>query len=71
MTISGDEKIMTEYFITLVITFAVIIVFAFFFTFCRRQLRKTPHGLTGMCHKNGGAMCSSCQDLSKKNTPDS
>jgi hypothetical protein len=53
---------MHHYFLTLVIAFAVILIFVYLFTFCRRRLRKTPHGLTGMCHRDGGTICSSCRD---------
>ena len=53
---------MSGFLLTLVITFFVIIIFAFLLNYCRRKLQKTKHGLTGMCHKNGGPTCSSCQD---------
>jgi hypothetical protein len=53
---------MSNYFLTLIIAFGVIFFFVYFFTFCRRRIRKTPHGLSGMCHKDGGTICSSCQD---------
>lgn len=62
---------MSNYFLTLIISFGVIVIFAFFLNFCRRRIRKTPHGLSGICHKNGGTMCSSCQDHIENNSPDS
>ena len=62
---------MSEYFLTLIITFVVISLMAFLINYCRRRLRKTPHGLTGMCHKSGGTMCSSCQDHIQKDEPGS
>lgn len=61
---------MPHFFLTLAIAFGAILVFALLLNFCRRRLRKTPHGLTGMCHKDGGQMCSSCRDLVKKDPPD-
>lgn len=48
--------------ITMIIAFITFAAIALFINHCRRRLRKTPHGLTGMCHQNGGSMCSSCQD---------
>lgn len=60
-----DHK-MSAYLLPLIITFCVIVMFALFLNFCRRRLRKTPHGLTGMCHKDGGTMCASCRDQIKK-----
>ena len=48
--------------ISLIIAFIVLLAFALFLNFCRNRLRKTPHGLTGMCHKTGGTMCSSCEE---------
>jgi len=60
---------MSAYLFPLIITFCVIVVFALFLNFCRRRLRKTPHGLTGMCHKDGGAMCASCRDHIQKDPP--
>ncbi len=57
---------MSELFLTLAISFLVIVFFALLLNFCRRRLRKTPHGLTGMCHKTGEEMCSTCQDNTKK-----
>lgn len=62
---------MSDYFLTLIITFGVIVAFAYFLNFCRRRIKKTPHGLTGMCHKDGGTMCSSCQDQIERKEPDS
>ncbi|MCL7489451.1 MAG: hypothetical protein M8357_14895 [Desulfobulbaceae bacterium] len=62
---------MSYFFLTLAISFGVILVFALLLNFCRRRLRKTPHGLTGMCHRDGGAMCSSCREIIKKDQSDS
>jgi hypothetical protein len=42
------------------ITFFTLAGVGLFINFCRRRLRKTSHGLTGMCHKDGGTMCCSC-----------
>ncbi|HET98000.1 MAG TPA: hypothetical protein ENN98_04795 [Desulfurivibrio alkaliphilus] len=47
---------------TFVITLLVVGGVALLLNFCRRRLRKTPHGLTGICHKDGGRLCSSCRD---------
>ncbi|MDW7772136.1 MAG: hypothetical protein SCH71_04515 [Desulfobulbaceae bacterium] len=52
--------------LTFLIVFAVFTGIAFLLNFCRRRLRKTGHGLTGMCHKNGGGICSTCRDRDEK-----
>ncbi len=51
---------MPIFFLYFFLTFVVLTTTALFINFCRRRLRKTPHGLSGMCHKDGGAMCCSC-----------
>ncbi len=51
---------MRFFFFYFVLTFITITGVALVINFCRRRLRKTSHGLTGMCHKDGGAMCCSC-----------
>ena len=48
--------------LSLLITLAVVVGFILLLNFCRRRLSKTPHGLTGLCHKDGGRLCSSCAD---------
>ena len=44
------------------ITFCAVLGFWWLINTCRRRLRKTRHGLTGMCHDTGGAICPSCRD---------
>ena len=61
---------MSEYFLTLIAAFVIISAAALLINYCRRKLRKTPHGLTGMCHKTGGTLCSSCQQTIEKKRPD-
>jgi len=51
---------MAPFLFYFLITFCTLAGIALFINFCRRRLRKTSHGLTGMCHKDGGAMCCSC-----------
>lgn len=51
---------MTNYLLLLTITFAVLISAALIINFCKRRAAATSHGLTGMCHKSGGTMCSCC-----------
>lgn len=46
--------------VTLLATFGCILVVATLINFCKRRQSRTAHGLTGMCHKSGGAMCGSC-----------
>ncbi len=45
---------------TLLATFGCILVVATLINYCKRRQNRTAHGLTGMCHKSGGAMCGSC-----------
>ncbi|MCI5209223.1 MAG: hypothetical protein D3910_10610, partial [Candidatus Electrothrix sp. ATG2] len=40
--------------------FVVILVAALIINFSKRRQRKSPHGLTGMCHRSGGVVCGSC-----------
>lgn len=51
---------MKTFFLLLMFTFPLLLIMAFVINFCRRRLRGSRHGLTGMCHKDGGAMCCSC-----------
>ena len=51
---------MTTFLTTLAITLVLFCGAALLFNFARRRVRKTSHGLTGMCHESGGTMCCSC-----------
>ncbi len=53
---------MQTFLLTMLITIVVVAAFILLLNFCRRRLSKTPHGLTGICHKDGGRLCSSCTD---------
>ncbi|MBU0943886.1 MAG: hypothetical protein KJ804_01965 [Proteobacteria bacterium] len=48
------------FLITLLITFSLIVFVVVLISYCKKRQGKTRHGLTGMCHQNGGTMCSSC-----------
>ncbi|WP_446010741.1 hypothetical protein [Candidatus Electrothrix sp.] len=48
--------------LTVGISFVVILVAALLINFSKRRQRKSPHGLTGMCHKSGGAVCGKCSE---------
>ena len=62
---------MKTFIIMLMFTFPLLLIMAFVVNFCKRRLRATRHGLTGMCHKDGGAMCCSCSGkLQPKNPAD-
>ena len=41
-------------------TFALLLFVAVLISYCKRRQAGTRHGLTGMCHRTGGAMCGSC-----------
>lgn len=51
---------MKTFLVIFVITFTVFAAAAFVINFCKRRAALTNHGLTGMCHKDGGSMCSCC-----------
>lgn len=51
---------MKSFLLLLIITFCVIVGAAMVINFCKQRAGRTSHGLTGMCHKSGGAMCSCC-----------
>jgi len=55
-----------KFIISMIITFIIFTFFAILINFCKKRVRETKHGLTGMCHKDGGAICSTC--IPKKNT---
>lgn len=57
---------MKGFLLTFALTLAVVGGFILLLNFCRRRLRKTPHGLTGICHKDGGRLCSSCSEQLKQ-----
>jgi len=58
---------MTKTFLlTFGITVLVVGLFILLLNYCRQRLRKTPHGLTGICHKDGGRICSSCATAYRK-----
>jgi len=61
---------MTTFLLILMFTFPLLLIMAFMINFCRRRLRSTRHGLTGMCHRDGGAMCCSCSALAGKSDAD-
>jgi hypothetical protein len=56
---------MTIFILTLIITFSLLLLTAVLISYCKRRQNRTSHGLTGMCHKSGGAMngCCSAQFL--------
>jgi len=56
--------------LTFLITFLCITAIALLINYCKKRISKTPHGLTGMCYKNGGSMCSECAEKIKNNKSD-
>lgn len=54
---------MTTFAATLVISFIVIVGAMFWLSHSKRRHRHGKHGLTGMCHEDGGAVCNSCAGL--------
>ncbi|MBU1567594.1 MAG: hypothetical protein KJ630_18455 [Proteobacteria bacterium] len=57
-----NDSGMTTIFLTLIFYFVLLLAAIFTLSYCKRRQSATKHGLTGMCHKTGGAMCSSCSD---------
>ncbi|CAK8711221.1 DUF539 domain-containing protein [Candidatus Electrothrix aarhusensis] len=57
---------MKIFLLTAGFSFVVIVVAALIINFSKRRLRKSPHGLTGMCHKSGGVVCGACGDKHEK-----
>lgn len=51
---------MTTFILSLLLTFSLILGTAVLISYCKRRQARTNHGLTGMCHKSGGAMGSCC-----------
>ncbi|THB75834.1 MAG: hypothetical protein D6B25_11045 [Desulfobulbaceae bacterium] len=51
---------MSELLVVFLITAPLLIGAAAVINFCKRRVAKTRHPLSGMCHKKGGAMCTSC-----------
>ena len=51
---------MTTFILFLFLTFSIILATAVLISYCKKRQSKTNHGLTGMCHKSGGAMGSCC-----------
>ncbi len=51
-----------------IITFIILISVALLINFCRRRLRGSRHGLSGMCHKSGDSCltCTSCANDNNK-----
>jgi len=53
---------MKIFLLTAGISFIVILVAGLLINFAKRRQRKSPHGLTGMCHKTGGVVCGKCEE---------
>lgn len=51
---------MMTFFLTLLISFGLLLAAVFILSYCKRRQSLSKHGLTGMCHQTGGAMCGSC-----------
>jgi hypothetical protein len=65
MTLANNRNndyglLMTTFILSLSLTFALILGTTVLISYCKRRQARTKHGLTGMCHKSGGAMGSCC-----------
>jgi len=54
---------MGSFILTLFITFVVLAGAGILINYCKTRPRNGKHQLTGMCHRSGGATCSSCSDF--------
>ena len=61
-TFNAYKNSMITFILTLIISFGLLLAAIFTLSYCKRRQNRTSHGLTGMCNKTGGAMCSSCSD---------
>jgi hypothetical protein len=52
---------MGQFLLLFSLTICAFLGFTWLLIFCRRRLRHSRHGLTGMCHDTGGTMCPSCR----------
>ena len=57
------------FLITLTIVFFLMLFTAVVISYCKRRQSRTRHGLTGMCHQTGGAMCGSCGSQMQNKIP--
>lgn len=63
---------MKTFLLLIMFTFPLLLIVACMISSSRRKLRRTKHGLTGMCHSSGGTMCCSCTaQLKKPSSPNS
>lgn len=53
------------FLIQFILTFLLIVVSAALITISKKRQTLAKHQLTGMCHKTGGTVCSSCQSAAK------
>lgn len=65
--VGPERETMATFLLTLIITILVLAGFILLLNFCRRRLGKTPHGLSGICHRDGGRLCASCAEKMQKN----
>lgn len=50
-----------QFLVLFAITAVAMTAFAWLLIICRRRLNRTRHGLSGMCHRSGETICSSCR----------
>ncbi|MDH4317867.1 MAG: hypothetical protein OEV64_05710 [Desulfobulbaceae bacterium] len=53
---------METFFITFLLTTTTLLGCGLLINYCRKKMRQTGHGLTAMCHKTGGKICTSCSE---------
>ncbi|WP_136805758.1 hypothetical protein [Desulfosediminicola flagellatus] len=51
---------MTAFLLLFTITFFIVGTSALIINYSKQRANLTRHGLTGLCHKSAGVMCSSC-----------
>lgn len=60
---------MATFLLMFTITFLIVSSAALIINFSKQRANRTNHGLTGLCHKSGGTMCSSCGSQLTSETP--
>lgn len=55
-----------KFALLLAVTFCLIFAFTWLLIFCRRRLKDSRHGVTGICHHQGGPICGNCAEKSGK-----
>jgi len=59
---------MTTFITTAIVTFVIFTIAVLTINYCKKRAASNKHGLTGMCHRSGGASC--CSGIKNISTQD-